>query len=350
MNFSEIEENKKPHFGENEEIRMKEYLEGTLDSTKIQQPKIESKTLAKKEEKINEFQNQQKDNKIQTISPERIYSTKNSPQKGNQNLSTKQIQSEKSDENKSLTLKLCKLRPHIINLFSIFQSLSIALNESNFIKISSIIEKIVEAVNIFYINVIPNCKLSEIVSLFDKVNYLYTIKQELESIEKNIEFSKIDNDWKINVINKSNILENEIKSSLNTTQEDNSEKKDKNFLNKKRIFTVKKDGDNKIKRNKEDIINGKDDNNLIDVQIPKKKPLGRIPEISKHNGIKGAKDDTHPANGLIKMLRHCLSNLFDILVEIINELDNDIKIFFPGINDKDLKNATKQENYIKKNY
>lgn len=33
----------------------------------------------------------------------------------------------------------------------------------------------------------------------------------------------------------------------------------------------------------------------------------------------------------------------------MTELDKDIKIFFPGINQEDLKNTTNQEKYIKKN-
>ena len=234
MKFCEIEENKKPSYGENVESGIKEYLECTLDSTSIQHQKIELRTLSKKEEKINYFENQQRDNEIKTINPDRIYCTKNSPQKVKQKPGVNQTQDEKKDNINLFELTLSKLRPHIINLFSIFQSLGISLNETDYIKIGLILEKIGEAVDILNNNEMHKYHLSELNSILNDVNYLYTIKQYLESIEKNIEFSKIDNDWKKNVLNKSTIFENEIKTAMNISQEDNSQKKI-------RLSSIKKD-------------------------------------------------------------------------------------------------------------
>ena len=330
MKFYEIEENKKPNYGQNVESRMKEYLEGTLDSTSIQNHKIELRTFSKKEEKISYFENLQKDNKIKTLSPDRIYYIKNSNQKVKQKPVVKQTQDEKKDNINSLELTLSKLRPHIINLFSIFQSLSISLNESNYLKISLILEKIAEAINILNNKEMPKYHFSDLSNILNEINYLYTIKQYLESIEKNIEFSKIDNDWKNNVMNNSNIFEKEIKTAMNISQEDNSEKKDKTFLYKKRFYADSIQEIERItKKSEKDSIIGNENNNNIFEKIIINKHAGRIPKQLKDNGQKGKKTDTHPANGLIKILRNSFSNIFDILKKITSELDKDITIFFP---------------------
>lgn len=335
-----LEMYQRPNFGENENSSMKEFLEDI--------PHSELKKVSKREEKNNGYQIQQYNNKAKTISPERVYSPKNFPQKEKQNPSTKQIQSEKLDKNNSFELALCRLRPHIINLISIFDSLSITLNILDPIKKNLLIEKIEEAINILYNNIMLKCHSSELVSILSEIEYLCSLKQDLKYVEKNIEFSKIDNDWKNNVIKKSNTFENKIKFSVTKTQEIKSKKKDMTFLNKKRFYTTKIEKENKIKTNQEVITNGNDKNNLFKIQNTKNKALGRIPKHLKERGIKGKKDDTDPENGLNKILRHCLENLVNLLNDIIQKLDKNIKISNPGINKNDLKNNTRKENYIKK--
>ena len=139
--------------------------------------------------------------------------------------------------------------------------MSITLNILDPIKKNLLIEKIEEAINILYNNIMLKCHSSELVSILNVIVYLYSLKQDLEYVEKDIEFSKIDNDWKNNVIKKSNTFENKIKFSVTKTQEIKSKKKDMTFLNKKRFYTTKIEKENKIKINQEVITNGNDKNN-----------------------------------------------------------------------------------------
>ena len=47
-------------------------------------------------------------------------------------------------------------------------------------------------------------------------------------------------------------------------------------------------------------------------------------------------------------MRHSLENICNIIETIVDKIDKNTKIFLPCINDKDLKNNTKKEEYLKK--
>ena len=73
--------------------------------------------------------------------------------------------------------------------------------------------------------------------------------------------------------------------------------------------------------------------------------MGRKP---KNSGEKGNKDHNDPNNGLHKMLHRSLRIVYDISNELAKEIDENIKLFYPGINKKDLINTNIKQNYLDK--
>lgn len=75
------------------------------------------------------------------------------------------------------------------------------------------------------------------------------------------------------------------------------------------------------------------------------KKMGRK---SKNSGEKGEKDDKDVNNGLHKMLHSCFKIVFDICIKLVKEIDENIKLFYPGINQKDLRNTKAKQDYLDK--
>jgi hypothetical protein len=196
--------------------------------------------------------------------------------------------------------------------------------------------------------------LSEDAKTLKRINYVYLKKVEIENLIENLskkassendlitkEVKIEQNKKRFKNNNHTNIM-NELKfTSYFSTQEDTKKIK-KKFLCKKRV--LQEDKFDEIKLEEKKYI--KEEKSNIDIKtveqfIPKKK--GRLSNNSKKNGIKGNKDDTHPDNGLTKMMRHSLRNIYDINSEILKKIDSKIDIFFPGIYEKDLINTEKKE-------
>lgn len=255
---------------------------------------------------------------------------------------------------------LYKLRRHLFKLNQIIKSNEIKINELNSINFDQINRQLNDCINKLY-EKLPNqdYSLSEDAKTLNRINYVYLKKVEIENLIENLskkassendvitkEVKIEQNKKRFKNNNHTNIM-NELKfTSYFSTQED-TKKIEKKFLCKKRV--LQEDKFDEIKLEEKKYI--KEEKSNIDIKtveqfIPKKK--GRLSNNSKKNGIKGNKDDTHPDNGLTKMMRHSLKNIYDINSEILKKIDSKIDIFFPGIYEEDLKNTDIKQIYLEK--
>lgn len=327
---------------------MKDYLDYTFDSTKKDQPKIEPKTLSNKDESHISYYNKPKSqNEIETIMPNFNYFDQNSPKiKSPKKESQKQQKTTKSNIDDFQNFD--KLRPHFFLIEQYLALFNIKIIESgNSINLKQVIEKIDIGINKYKEISEKENSLSEQAIILKKTIYLYDIKQKIEEIINNKNFDIEDNPMGLNFEqnqsnkinnNISNYFNNGILSSITSNNQEVAKENDRsnNFLKKKR----------NLKKDNTELENTEKTNNDNNKYI--KKP-GRLPNELKKKGVKGTKDGSHPDNGVIKIMRHSLDNIFNIFITIVGIIDSSAKIFFPGINNKDLKNTTVKQEYLKKN-
>ena len=379
FDFNNYGSNKKVNCDEDRKENMKDYLDydPTMDSTKKEHPSIEPKTASNKEENQNNDSNKPKSqSNINTIEPNFNHINLNSSQ---ENTPTKTNKKSKNSNKPKIDEKIgtfnnfdfhdfYKLRSHFFRMQQILEPLNIKIIESNLINLKQTIEKIGKGIKIFEQMIKNEKSLSEAFIILENYQYLIERKNNIETIinaYQNINFDKEENflnlnfeeNQKSNIDNdKSNSLNNEMKSS-NTSNQGATKENDNEFLNKKRY--LKRGQLNNINNitdnNNVNNIDIDNDNNIINSNIKEPGPStpinngpGRLSNESIKKGIKGKKDGSHPDNGVIKIMRHSLENICSILKTIVDKIDKNIKIFFPGINDKDLKNTTKKEEYLKK--
>ena len=325
-----------------------------LDNQKKEQPKDESKIQTEKEEKkninisINKMQNNKKNIKFQCIKPKFSHKT---PQKRIKKSIIRESTIDKIEYD-----NLDKLRSHLFQIHQIMKSCNISIIESKLVNLNQTNKKLEKGINKLYEKSTKQSSLSEANKICQYISYLYEEKKELLNIIENISktnnlyneviFQKVDIEQNRHKKQKGNypFFANEIKSSSHFSTQENDQKKDEKYLGKKRILQEKKIDEVEIKEN--NYIKTEKSNDNKNGIIPNKK--GRLSKNSKNNGIKGIKDDTHPDNGLNKMMRHSLKNIYCIFKEILQIIDQNISIFFPGIKEKDLKNTTTKQNYLEK--
>lgn len=363
---SYLEQRKNVNYDEEGKDIMKEYQEFTLDTTKVGQQNIEHKTLSNKEEiQSNDFNKPKNQKNVNSIEPEfnnirQDFSQSNSPQKEikKQKITSQPKIFEKIGKNILFDFQnYYKLKSDFFIIQKYLEPFNIKIIENDTINLREVKEKI--DISIKKYKEISNNEesLSEVAIILKKINYLNVFKDELEKIEKafdtkiqNIYFDdeeksknpNYDQNKNDNINNNlPNYLSDKILSSITYNQQANKEKK-KNFLIKKRKLEENKteveNPEAKIYKTKAQTFS---DNNNI-------KKLGRLSNKLRNNGVKGIKDGSHPDNGVIKIMRHSLNNICSIFIEILKKIDTDANIFLPGINNKDLKNTTKKQEYLDK--
>ena len=205
-----------------------------------------------------------------------------------------------------------KIRAHIFQINSIFKCLEISEITDNIIYKDDLIRKIENALNIINNKTLIEKSLSDIYGLLDKEVCLNDKKNELELFD--LEYFNLN---KINPIEENKEKISNISFSCNTSDK----KEEIKFISQKR----KRQGE-ETKENK-------------------KSKMGRKP---KNSGEKGNKDHNDPNNGLHKMLHRSLRIVYDISNKLAKEIDENIKLFYPGINKKDLINTNIKQNYLDK--